>query len=184
MTKDESIQLITTSITGEYHAMYACCECRNQDFKRLTIHLYNFFSSDDLENFAQFVADEEAVGYRKERIMYNITFFDTQGIAVVNEDYEYDSYDNCEEYCKLVVTKNAFIRGYKISLSETAKQEIQEEFDSLMQAGIDEITDGNINEIATEYFTDAAYVLNKVQDVEFKEYLETKYPINPQDFAQ
>jgi len=60
-----------------------------------------------------------------------------------------------------------------------------EEFDNLMQAGLDEVaTDGAESDIAIEYFTDAAFVLNSIEDSSLRESLATKYEINPLDYAQ
>ena len=65
-------------------------------------------------------------------------------------------------------------------------QELQnkiEEFDSLMQAGLDEVATGD-TETAEEYFSDAAYVLNQIENESLKEELATKYTVDPRDFAQ
>lgn len=65
-------------------------------------------------------------------------------------------------------------------------QELQnkiDEFDNLMQAGLDEVATGD-TEIAEEYFNDAAYVLNQIEDGSLKEGLATKYIVDPRDFAQ
>lgn len=58
-----------------------------------------------------------------------------------------------------------------------------EEFDNLMQAGLDEIAVGD-TELAEEYFSDAAYILNQIKDSKIKKELELKYTINPLDFAK
>ena len=58
-----------------------------------------------------------------------------------------------------------------------------EEFDNLMQAGLDEIAVDD-KELAEEYFSDAAFVLNKIEDKGLKEKLATKYTVNPLDFAK
>lgn len=58
-----------------------------------------------------------------------------------------------------------------------------DEFDMLMQAALDEIATGD-NDIAEDYFSDAAYILNQIQDLKIKKELETKYLINPLDFAK
>lgn len=52
-----------------------------------------------------------------------------------------------------------------------------------MQAGLDEVATGD-TEIAEEYFSDAAYVLNQIKDEALKEELATKYTVDPRDFAQ
>ena len=59
--------------------------------------------------------------------------------------------------------------------------ETAEEFDSLMQAGLDELTVGDI-ENATDYFSDAACVISNLSD-DLKEELCNKYEVNPLDFA-
>jgi hypothetical protein len=60
-----------------------------------------------------------------------------------------------------------------------------EEYDNLMRAGYDEIAT-NDTEIAEEYFSDAAYVLNEIRKISLSMYnqLQTKYTINPLDFAE
>ena len=59
--------------------------------------------------------------------------------------------------------------------------ETAEEFDNLMQAGLDEVAVGEI-EIAAEYFNDAAYVIKDLSN-SLKEELCNKYEVNPLDFA-
>ena len=59
--------------------------------------------------------------------------------------------------------------------------ETAEEFDSLMQAGLDELTVGD-TENATDYFSDAACVISNLSDG-LKEELCNKYEVNPLDFA-
>ena len=61
-------------------------------------------------------------------------------------------------------------------------KDIIEEFDNLMQAGLDELA-VNDKELAEEYFSDAAHVLSKVQDKRWHDELATKYTVNPLDFA-
>ena len=61
-------------------------------------------------------------------------------------------------------------------------KDIIEEFDNLMQAGLDEIAVGD-NELAEEYFSDADHVLSKVQDKRWHDELANKYQVNPLDFA-
>lgn len=63
------------------------------------------------------------------------------------------------------------------------KENLVEEFDSLMQAGLDEVAVGDM-ELAEEYFSDACYTLNQIEDKELVKELENKYSINPRDFAQ
>ena len=57
-----------------------------------------------------------------------------------------------------------------------------EEFDSLMQAGLDEIAVDD-TENAEEYFSDAACVLNQINNKQLQQELQNKYTINPLDFA-
>lgn len=59
--------------------------------------------------------------------------------------------------------------------------ETVEEFDNLMQAGLDELAVGD-TENATDYFSDAACVISNLSD-ELKEELCNKYEVNPLDFA-
>ena len=62
--------------------------------------------------------------------------------------------------------------------------ELEEEFDSLMQAGLDEVAVDD-TEVAEEYFSDAAYIVNQVRKLneEKAKELENKYIVNPMDFA-
>ena len=62
--------------------------------------------------------------------------------------------------------------------------ELEEEFDSLMKAGLDEVAVDDA-EVAEEYFSDAAYIINKVRKLneEKAKELEKKYIVNPMDFA-
>ena len=60
-------------------------------------------------------------------------------------------------------------------------KELVEEYHSLMQAGLNELPD---IEVAEEYFSDACYVLNQIQDKQITQQLEQYYSINPRDFAQ
>lgn len=62
-------------------------------------------------------------------------------------------------------------------------QDLIEEFHSIMQAGLDEVAVGDM-EMAEEYFSDACYVLNQIEDKELVKELENYYTINPRDFAQ
>lgn len=64
---------------------------------------------------------------------------------------------------------------------ETIQDKI-DEFDNLMQAGLDEVAVGD-TELAEEYFSDAAYVLNQIKDEALKEELANKYMVNPYDYA-
>lgn len=61
-------------------------------------------------------------------------------------------------------------------------QDLIEEYDNLMQAGLDEVA-VNEMEIAAEYFSDAAYVLNKIDHEGIRAELANKYTFNPYDFA-
>lgn len=65
----------------------------------------------------------------------------------------------------------------------TNQEELIEEYHNLMRAGLDEIAI-NDTEIAEEYFSDAAFVLNKIKDTKIKEELATMYTVNPLDFAR
>ena len=62
--------------------------------------------------------------------------------------------------------------------------ELEEEFDNLMQAGLDEVAVDD-TEVAEEYFSDAAYTVNQVRQLseEKAKELENKYTVNPMDFA-
>ena len=64
----------------------------------------------------------------------------------------------------------------------TNQEELIEEYHNLMQAGLDEIAVDD-TEIAEEYFSDAASVLNKIEDKEIRDKLATTYTVNPLDFA-
>ena len=59
--------------------------------------------------------------------------------------------------------------------------ETVEEFDNLMQAGLDELAVGD-TENATDHFSDAACVISNLSD-DLKEELCSKYEVNPLDFA-
>ena len=63
--------------------------------------------------------------------------------------------------------------------------ELEEEFDNLMKAGLDEVAVDD-TEVAEEYFSDAAYIINKVRKLneEKAKELENKYTVNPMDFAK
>ena len=62
--------------------------------------------------------------------------------------------------------------------------ELEEEFDGLMKAGLDEVAVDD-TEVAEEYFSDAAYIINKVRQLheEKAKELENKYTVNPMAFA-
>lgn len=62
-------------------------------------------------------------------------------------------------------------------------QDLIDEFHSIMRAGLDELAVDDM-ELAEEYFSDACYVLNHIEDKEIVEQLEKHYTINPRDFAQ
>lgn len=62
------------------------------------------------------------------------------------------------------------------------QEDLIEEYHNLMRAGLDEIAI-NDTEIAEEYFSDAAFVLNKIEDKEIRDKLATTYTVNPLDFA-
>lgn len=61
-------------------------------------------------------------------------------------------------------------------------QDLIEEYDNLMQAGLDEVAVQEY-ETAAEYFSDAAYVLNKITHEGIRAELANKYMVNPYDFA-
>lgn len=65
----------------------------------------------------------------------------------------------------------------------TNQEELIEEYHNLMRAGLDEIAIDD-TEIAEEYFSDAAFVLNKIDDEEIRDKLATTYTVNPLDFAR
>lgn len=65
----------------------------------------------------------------------------------------------------------------------TNREELIEEYHNLMRAGLDEIAVDD-TEIAEEYFSDAAFVLNKIEDKKTREELATIYTVNPLDFAR
>ena len=62
--------------------------------------------------------------------------------------------------------------------------ELEEKFDSLMKAGLDEVAVDD-TEVAEEYFSDAAYIVNQVRQLneEKAKELENKYTVNPMDYA-
>ena len=51
-----------------------------------------------------------------------------------------------------------------------------------MQAGFDEVAVGD-TDTAEEYFGDAAYVLNQINNKQLQQELQNTYTINPLDFA-
>lgn len=60
--------------------------------------------------------------------------------------------------------------------------ELVEEFHNLMQAGLSEVGERDF-ELAEEYFSDACYVLNQIEDKQLVKQLEYHYTVNPRDFA-
>lgn len=66
-------------------------------------------------------------------------------------------------------------------MNQETKDKI-EEFDNLMQAGLNEGLAGDLS-TAEEYFGDAAYVLNSIEDESIRKSLETKYDVNPLNYA-
>lgn len=62
-------------------------------------------------------------------------------------------------------------------------QELIEEYDNLMQAGLHEVATEDFD-LAEEYFSDAAHILRKINDETLRKQLELKYTINPFDFEQ
>lgn len=67
------------------------------------------------------------------------------------------------------------------AIMETTKDLI-EEYDNLMQAGLDEVAVDDF-ETAAEYFSDAASVLNKISHEGIRAELANKYIVNPYDYA-
>lgn len=65
----------------------------------------------------------------------------------------------------------------------TNQEELIEEYHNLMRAGLDEIAVDD-TEIAEEYFSDAAFILNKIEDKEIRDELATTYTVNSLDFAR
>ena len=61
-------------------------------------------------------------------------------------------------------------------------QDLIEEYNNLMQAGLDEVAVQEY-ETAAEYFSDAAYVLNKIAHEGIRAELANKYMVNPYDYA-
>ena len=62
-------------------------------------------------------------------------------------------------------------------------QEQIEEYHNLMRAGLDEIAVQEY-ETAAEYFSDAAYVLNQIDNEGIRAELATMYAVNPYDYAR
>ena len=67
--------------------------------------------------------------------------------------------------------------------TEKALQELEVEFDNLMQSGLDELAVEN-SELAEENFRLAAIVLDRVKELSLPMavILENKYLVNPYDF--
>lgn len=62
-------------------------------------------------------------------------------------------------------------------------QEQIEEYHNLMRAGLDEVAVQEY-EIAADYFSDAAYVLNKIDNEGIRAELANMYEVNPYDYAR
>lgn len=66
---------------------------------------------------------------------------------------------------------------------DDAITDLIDEFDNLMQAGLDEIAVDD-KENAEEYFADACFVLRKIPDDNLRKELSQKYEINPYDYER
>ena len=62
-------------------------------------------------------------------------------------------------------------------------QEQIEEYHNLMRAGLDEVAVQEY-ETAAEYFSDAAFVLNKIDNEGIRDELANTYEVNPYDYAR
>jgi hypothetical protein len=62
-------------------------------------------------------------------------------------------------------------------------QERIEEYHNLMRAGLDEVAIQEY-ETAAEYFSDAAFVLNKIGNEGIRAELANTYEVNPYDYAR
>lgn len=62
-------------------------------------------------------------------------------------------------------------------------QEQIEEYHNLMRAGLDEVAVQEY-ETAAEYFSDAAYVLNKIANEDIRAELASMYEVNPYDYVK
>lgn len=62
-------------------------------------------------------------------------------------------------------------------------QERIEEYHNLMRAGLDEVAIQEY-ETAAEYFSDAAFVLNKIDNEGIRAQLANEYEVNPYDYAK
>lgn len=62
-------------------------------------------------------------------------------------------------------------------------QEQIEEYHNLMRAGLDEAAVQEY-ETAAEYFSDAAFVLNKIDNEGIRAELANMYEVNPYDYAR
>lgn len=62
-------------------------------------------------------------------------------------------------------------------------QEQIEEYHNLMRAGLDEVAIQEY-ETAAEYFSDAAFVLNKIDNEGIRAELANMYEVNPYDYAR
>lgn len=62
-------------------------------------------------------------------------------------------------------------------------QERIEEYHNLMRVGLDEVAVQEY-ETAAEYFSDAAFVLNKIDNEGIRAELANMYEVNPYDYAR
>jgi hypothetical protein len=66
---------------------------------------------------------------------------------------------------------------------KASMQERIEEYHNLMRAGLDEVAVQEY-ETAAEYFSDAAFVLNKIDNEGIRAELANMYEVNPYDYAR
>lgn len=66
---------------------------------------------------------------------------------------------------------------------KASMQEQIEEYHNLMRAGLDEVAVQEY-ETAAEYFSDAAFVLNKIANEGIRAELANMYEVNPYDYAK
>lgn len=66
---------------------------------------------------------------------------------------------------------------------KASMQERIEEYHNLMRAGLDEVAVQEY-ETAADYFSDAAFVLNKIDNEGIRAELATMYEVNPYDYVR
>lgn len=66
---------------------------------------------------------------------------------------------------------------------KASMQEQIDEYHNLMRAGLDEVAVQEY-ETAAEYFSDAAFVLNKIDNEGIRAELANMYEVNPYDYAR